>query len=89
MGRRGWTPRKARSRGGGCAFTSSFGEGGTCGVENVGTCGKIRRRGAGTELAGSSGEEGEMIWRPPGVVKDDDGVDDMREACVRNRERRR
>ncbi|PIL23339.1 hypothetical protein GSI_14650 [Ganoderma sinense ZZ0214-1] len=46
--RSGCAPKYDRSRGGGCFFWSSSGRGGMCGVEKVGTCGKIRRRGAGT-----------------------------------------
>lgn len=59
------------------------------GLERVGLCGKIRRRGAGTELAGRAGVEGEIMCKPPGVVKEEEDPEDMREACVRNSESRR
>lgn len=39
----------------------------------------MRRSGAGTALAGTAGEEGEIMCRPLGAVKDEEGPDAMRE----------
>ena len=61
-----------------------------CGVEKVGTCGKMRRRGAGTSCGRECADEGEMMRRPEGVKKGDgDGCAERRAECVRNRDRTR
>ena len=90
FGRSGCTPKYDLSRGGGCFFWSSSGLGGMCGVENVGRCGKTRRRGAGMSCGADGADAGGMMRRPAGVKKGEgEGWAERRAECVRKRERRR